>query len=88
MLGEDEWHPSLGGGTDINKPKDYRLAYNQINRQAGFEDMELIDSFEFQPNQAVIFVKTFNSWHSVRPMTASDPSLMRRTLVINIETRK
>ncbi len=50
--------------------------------------MELIDSFEFQPNQAVIFVKTFNSWHSVRPMTASDPSLMRRTLVINIETRK
>jgi hypothetical protein len=31
--------------------------------------MDVIDTFEFTPNQAVMFVKTFNSWHSVRPMT-------------------
>jgi hypothetical protein len=88
IVGENEWNPALGGGTDINRPRDYRLAYNHLNRQAEFADMELIDSFEFQPNQAVIFVKTFNSWHSVRPMSGTDPALMRRTLVINIETRQ
>ena len=47
--------------------------------------MEIIDTFEFNPNQAVVFVKTFNSWHSVRPMTGKGSSLMRRTLTINIE---
>lgn len=88
VIEENEWQPSFGGGTDINRPNDYKLAYNQLNRQARFEDMELLDSFDFLPNQAVIFVKTFNSWHSVRPMTGTDPSLMRRTLVINIETRQ
>jgi hypothetical protein len=33
----------------------------------------------------VVFVKTFNSWHSVRPMTGSGSALMRKTLTINIE---
>jgi hypothetical protein len=31
-------------------------------------------------------VKTFNSWHCVRPMPVPDDELMRRTLTINIET--
>lgn len=46
--------------------------------------MDVIDTFEFTPNQAVMFVKTFNSWHSVRPMTGTDPSVLRKTLTINI----
>ncbi len=47
--------------------------------------MELVDSFAFTPNQAVVFVKTFNSWHSVRPMTGRGSSALRRTLTITIE---
>ena len=86
MAGEDEWNPAFGGGTDVNRPKDERLAFNRMNAQADFDDMEVLDTFAFTPNQVVIFVKTFNSWHSVRPMTGAGSPLMRKTLTINIET--
>ncbi len=86
IIGENEWNPAIGGGTDINRPRDLRLAYNQLNRQAGFEDMEVLDTFEFLPNSGVIFIKTFNSWHSVRPMQSTDPELMRRNIIINIKS--
>jgi len=48
--------------------------------------MEVLDTFEFLPNSGVIFIKTFNSWHSVRPMQSTDPELMRRNLIINIKS--
>jgi hypothetical protein len=86
MLHENEWDPAWGGGTDVNRPKDPRRIFNRMNRQLGFDEVEVLDTFAFEPNQAVIFVKTFNSWHSVRPMTGPDPKIMRRTLTINIET--
>jgi hypothetical protein len=85
MAAEDEWNSAFGGGTDVNRPKDRRLAFNQLNTQADFDDMEVLDTFEFTPNQVVVFVKTFNSWHSVRPMTGKGSPLMRKTLTINIE---
>ena len=86
MVAEGDWDPALGGGTDVNKPKDPRLTYNELNRQAGFDEMEVLDTYAFTPNQGVVFIKTFNSWHSVRPMTGTDPAVMRKTLTINIET--
>ena len=52
-----------------------------------FKDMDVLDTYEFTPNQAVMFVKTFNSWHSVRPMTGQGSEAMRKTLTINIEPR-
>ena len=86
ILGEHEWNPAWGGGIDINRARDRRFAYNHLNRQAGFDDMEVVDTIEFAPNTGVIFIKTFNSWHSVRPMHASEPGPMRRNLIINIKT--
>ena len=86
MVHEGEWNPAFGGGTDVNRPKNMQRIFNRLNRQGRFEDMEVLSTFEFAPNQAVVFVKTFNSWHSVRPMTGQGSSLMRRTLTINIET--
>lgn len=85
MVGEHEWNADFGGGTDVNVPRHARFRFNQLNRQARFEDMEIVDSYPFSPNQAVVFVKTFNSWHSVRPMSGKGSDLMRRTLTINIE---
>ena len=87
MLRDGEWDPAYGGGTDVNHPKDIRLAYNKLNRQAGFEDMDVVSTYDFTPNQAVVFVKTFNSWHSVRPMKGVSSNAMRKTLTINIESR-
>jgi hypothetical protein len=46
--------------------------------------MEVIDTFEFSPNQAVMFIKTFNSWHSCGH-DRQGLAAMRRTLTINIE---
>jgi hypothetical protein len=87
ILEEGEWDPSYGGGTDLNHPKSTRFMFNRLNRQASFEDMEVIDTYAFTPNQIVMFVRTFNSWHSVRPMTGKGSNAMRRTLTINIEER-
>jgi hypothetical protein len=85
MVKDGEWNPAFGGGTDVNQPKKIEHAYNQVNRLADFSDMDVAHTYEFTPNQAVIFVKTYNSWHSVRPMTGNDPTLLRRTLTVNIE---
>jgi hypothetical protein len=85
MVDEGEWDPAFGGGTDVNRHKDSKHNFNWTNAQGRFEDMEVIDTYEFSPNQAVMFIKTFNSWHSVRPMTGKGSAAMRRTLTINIE---
>lgn len=85
ILEEGEWDPAWGGGTDVNVPKDVRLTFNRRNEQLAFDQVDVLDTFPFEPNQAVVFVKTFNSLHSVRPMTGP-AERMRRTLTINIET--
>jgi hypothetical protein len=84
-LAEDEWDPAFGGGTEVNRPRDRRHAYNWLNANVPFEEAERLDTFEFAPNQCIVFVKTFNSLHCVRPMTGKGSTAMRRTLTINIE---
>jgi hypothetical protein len=84
MVAEGEWDPGVGGGTDVNVPKHSRLTFNRMNDKAGFDAVAVAHSFPFLPNQAVVFLRTYNSWHSVRPMTAAGSSLMRRTVTINL----
>lgn len=86
MIQDAEWRPEFGGGTEINRPKNAQMIFNQLNRQADFDEVETIDAFPFTANQAVVFIKTFNSWHSVRPMTGAGSDALRKTLTINIET--
>ena len=50
-------------------------------------EVETLNTFEFGPNQCIIFVRTFNSLHCVRPMTGKGSQAMRRSLTINIETQ-
>jgi hypothetical protein len=85
MVKPGEWDPGYGGGTDMERPKDITRNFNQVNEQLEFGEMERIRTFPFQPDQCVIFVKTFNSFHSVPPMTGP-AGVMRRTLTINIES--
>jgi len=86
MLDNDEWPLEFGGGTDVNKPKDViRYGYNYLNEMAEFDDMDIIHTYDFSPNQGIIFVKTFNSWHSVRPINGAGSKQLRKTLTINIE---
>ena len=85
ILPQGEWNPSFGGGTEVLRPRDIKNNYNYKNRYLEFHDVETLATFEYVPNNCVIFIKTFNSLHGVRPMKASDPNLMRKTLTINIE---
>jgi hypothetical protein len=88
ILRNGEWNRAFGGGTDVNRPKEDRYRFNHLNRLATFEDMDVLHTYEFLANQAVIFVKTFNSWHSVRPMTGVGSDQLRRTLTITIEATR
>lgn len=85
MLKKGEWDPAFGGGTDVLRPKDITNNYNFKNNYLEFDEVETLTTFEYQPNQCVIFIKTFNSLHAVRPMTAQGGQLMRKTLTVNIE---
>ena len=84
MVEEGEWNPEFGGGTEVMKPKDMKKNFNFLNQQLEFEEVDTVKVFEFKPNQAVVFVKTFNSLHGVKPMTGVGSEQMRRTLTINI----
>lgn len=85
MLDEGEWNRTFGGGTEVLKPKDITNNFNFKNAYLEFDEVETLTTFEYQPNQCVIFIKTFNSLHAVRPMKAQDGQLMRKTLTVNIE---
>jgi hypothetical protein len=86
ILDEDEWDASVGGGTSIVVPKDDTRIYNNVNDYMDFDEVDMVKTFPFEPNQSIIFVKTYNSWHAVWPMTGDDPRKLRRTLTINIES--
>ena len=82
---EGEWDSSFGGGTTVLRAVDPRQSFNHLNRQLEFAETEVLHTFPFQPNQCVIFVKTFNSLHAVSPMRGAGSPAMRKTLTINIE---
>jgi hypothetical protein len=85
MVRKNEWNHSWGGGTDLMRPINPSENFNFMNRYLEFKDVETIETMPYEPNQCVIFIKTFNSLHAVRPMTGPR-EVMRKTLTINIET--
>jgi hypothetical protein len=85
MAQPGEWNDAWGGGTEICLPKDRTKIYNDVNRYMEFEDVDVIDRFPFVPNQCILFIKTYNSWHQVAPLRGPENAPMRRTLTVNIE---
>lgn len=87
MMRPGEWDDAWGGGTDVVLPRDRTRVYNQVNRSLPFAEVEVLKTWEFSPNQCLIFVKTFNSWHSVSPMRGAGSAALRKTLTVNIEAK-
>ena len=85
MIAEGEWPENFGGGLDINRPTDNRYAFNWNNRMVPWDKIEIIDTIPFVPNQCTVFVKTFNSLHSVRRMQNAGSDALRKTITIVIE---
>lgn len=80
-----EWEEAWGGGTEICLPKDRTQIFNEVNRYLSFDEVEVLDRFPFVPNQCILFIKTYNSWHQVAPLRGPRDAPMRKTLTINIE---
>lgn len=85
MVRPGEWDQSWGGGTDRMRPLDPSENFNLLNRYLRFDQVETLGTMAYEPNQCVIFIKTFNSLHAVKPMSGPK-DVMRRTLTINIES--
>jgi len=88
MIEPGAWDTAWGGGTDVVLPKDRSRLYNHVNNRLTFEDVEVIKTWDFSPNQCLLFIKTFNSWHSVSPMRGAGSGGLRKTLTINIEAKR
>jgi len=86
ILEEGEWDGAWGGGTTVVRPKDPTEIFNRVNAYMDFDQVDALKTFAFTPNQCLVFVRTDTSWHAVMPMTGTDPSILRKTLTINIET--
>jgi hypothetical protein len=85
MIGEHDWSPTYGGGLDINTVNDKKFAFNWTNKMVPWECIRIVDTVPFVPNQCVVFVKTFNSLHSVRKMTQTGSKALRKSVTIVIE---
>jgi hypothetical protein len=82
-----DWDSNWGGTTDVVWPKDTRYLYNHGNKYFGFDEVSTLKKMDYNPNQAVIFIKTWNSWHAVSPLHAPVPGRLRKTLTVNIERK-
>jgi len=85
ILRAGEWQEEYGGGTSVVMPKDRTRSFNYMNDYMDFEEVDCVRTYPFEPNQCLVFVKTYNSWHAVWPMKGNDQTILRRTLTINIE---
>jgi hypothetical protein len=85
MIKDGEWKPEYGGGLDVNRATDPAYAFNWNNRMVPWDKIEILDTVPFVPNQCTVFVKTFNSLHSVRKMTQTGSDALRKTITIVIE---
>ena len=86
ILAEGEWDSAWGGGTSVVRPKDPTRIFNRVDYRLDFDEVDILKTFAFAPNQCLVFVRTDTSWHAVMPMTGRDASILRKTLTINIET--
>jgi Protein of unknown function DUF115/Methyltransferase domain len=76
------WDPAWGGGTDVLAQVDPAQTF--ADYQAPEDALTLVHTYPYQPNQCVVFVKTPQSWHTVRPLTGP-AGQWRKTVTINLE---
>ena len=86
MIKDGEWPPDLGGGLDINRSTDDAYKFNWKNQIVPWDKIEVVETVPFVPNQCMIFVKTFNSLHSVKPMRGKGSEALRKSVTIVLES--
>jgi hypothetical protein len=84
---DKNWVDNFNGGTNFLKPKNNEKTFNYLNNTLEFNETELIKIIPFERNQFLIFLKTFNSLHSVGPMTGYDENKFRNSLTLTLEKK-
>lgn len=87
MVAEGDWETDWGGGTDIYTTKKPELSFNRTNRQRNFSDVHILETYDFLPNQALLFVRTDTSWHGVSPIRGPE-GIFRRSITWNLYCTK
>jgi 2-polyprenyl-3-methyl-5-hydroxy-6-metoxy-1,4-benzoquinol methylase len=77
----DAWQDAWGGGTAILRPRDPAATHRDY--QADPAAFETVTTYPYAANQAVVFMKTAASWHSVT--CGGTAGLWRKTVTINVE---
>lgn len=77
-----EWDAAWGGGTDVLVPRDPGKVL--MDYKVPLSEFEKAATYEYEPNQACVFLKSDRSWHSVGPIVGPADK-WRRTLTINVE---
>lgn len=78
-----DWDQAWGGGTDVLQPTSGVTIAGDY--KAEFDAFDVVETYAYQPNQCVVFVKTEESWHGVSPMKGPAGAVLRKTLTINVE---
>jgi hypothetical protein len=78
-----EWRSEWGGGTEIYEPNNPKHQYNWGNRFLPATDMRVAYRSEFLPNRLFFFVKGYNAWHGVEPVSAP-ATMMRRSFNFSV----
>ncbi len=84
---DKSWQDSFNGGTNFLKPKDNTKIYNILNNTYEFDQCDIIKTVNFNSNQLLIFLKTYNSFHSVGPLNGEQDNLYRKSITLTIEKK-
>lgn len=93
VYAEGEWDHNWGGGTDllspVKNPATFTIGkYGTADYMVPRSDFRVDAIAPYVPNQALLFVRSETSWHSVGPFTGPEKGPWRKTLTINIERYK
>jgi len=84
---DNDWKKEFNGGTNLLRPLDETKTYNLLNNTYEFEECFIVKTIDFDPNQFLIFLKTYNSFHSVGPLKSNVSNHYRNSITLIIEKK-
>ena len=83
----DNWPDNYAAGTNFLEPLDKKKTFNFVNKTLEFKETKIINTVPFKRNQFLIFLKTYNSLHSVGPIQHPNKNIFRNSLTLTVEKK-
>jgi hypothetical protein len=86
IVDKEEISNLKGVGTSMLEATNIKYKYNFLNQTVPLSDTKEIKYIDFLPNQMLMFIKTYNSLHSVGPIKSTNltKSLKRKSINVSI----